>query len=267
MMRDRASVPKMTRRLSTSIDPETALIDEKKKKQDTKRKKRLEFRKIKRRLSTKKTKPRTQRTRHKAMESSTSVRTFYERQYEAYCKLLGQPIVIDNVFCFTCGNFYWYGDNPAFPKKCQVCRVEFHTDGKKPAYMARPDFILDFNNSQARLQYQSDCMNHNTPNIKLYRNEYMKKVGVVRIDGGVHDTKSQSIKDYKQWKNFCDQGIKLFIVKNEDIDLMLEERKDNGKSMLELCRSIGECVIDEAEYIKYTKSPEFQERTRKPMVM
>ena len=249
----------------TRHDPETDIIEKKKKKQDYKRKKKLEFRRIKRRLSTSKKKPR-QTSKHKSVQTAESVRTFYEKQYEAYCRLLGQPVVIDHVFCFTCGNFYWYGDHPSFPKRCQVCHVDFTSYGTKPAYLARPDFIIDFNNVYNRRQYKRHCMQHDLQSINKYRTEYMKKVGVVRIDGGIHNAPIQRQKDYKQWLNFMEKGVKLFIVTNDDIDEMLD-KGDNGKGLLELCKAVGDAIIDEGEYMKYTQSPNFVERTRKPVVL
>jgi hypothetical protein len=234
------------------------------------RRKKTALRKLMRKVQPRKTKAQNKKvktTMFKPMEAGTdSVRTFYEKIYESYCKLLGQPYLIDNIYCFTCGNFYQYIDTVKTPKKCQVCNVVFHVPHNKDgrtSYLSRPDFIIDFNNNEARLQYKYDTNHRRVDNIRLYQSEYVKKVGIIRIDGSIHNKQSQRIKDYHQYINFRDHGLKVFIVKNEMIDDLLN-KKDNGKSVLELCKSIGDCIIDEGEYIKYCRNKDFLEYTMKP---
>lgn len=200
------------------------------------------------------------------MNGPHSIRTRYELLYESYSKLLGQPYIINSVFCFTCNNYYYYGDNLSMPKRCQVCNVDFckaDKDTHEKGHLARPDFIIDFNNDEARLQYKKDVQYHRLDNIKLYQSEYLKKVGIVRIDGGIHSKKRVMIRDYWQYMDFTDRGIKVFIVLNDDLDELLA-KKDNGKSLLELCKSIGDAILDEQKYLEYSKGPEFLSRIRKP---
>jgi len=59
----------------------------------------------------------------------------------------------------------------------------------EPGQFARPDFLI----------YGED----NTP------------VGVVRVDGPVHDRVRQKVKDKFQTKSFLVDGIKVFIIRNE----------------------------------------------------
>ena len=201
----------------------------------------------------------------KVLDDTDSIRTKYELVFESYLKLLGQPYLINQVFCFTCGNFYHYGEQQSCPKKCQVCQINFYRTGRKfdddSGHLSRPDFILDFNNDEARLQYRKDVQYHRLDNIKLYQSEYLKKIGVVRIDGSIHDKKRQKIKDYWQYMSFKEKGVKVFIIQNDDIDRMLA---DNGKELLEHCHLIGNCCIDEADYLKYCQNKDFLERVNKP---
>ena len=86
-----------------------------------------------------------------------SIRTRYELLYESYLKLLGQPYIINSVFCFNCNNYFYYGDNLAMPKRCQVCHIDFCKPDKithEKGHLARPDIILDYNPIEKRLQYK-----------------------------------------------------------------------------------------------------------------
>lgn len=210
--------------------------------------------------------PKSRKSKKGVMNGPQSIRTRYELLYESYCKLLGQPYIINSVFCFTCNNYYYYGDNLSMPKRCQVCNVDFckaDRDTHEKGHLARPDFIIDFNNDEARLQYKKDVQYHRLDNIKLYQDEYLKKVGIVRIDGGIHNKKRVMIRDYWQYMDFKTRGIKVFIVQNDDLDELLS-KKDNGKSILELCKSIGDAILDEQKYLEYSKGPEYLSRIRKP---
>ena len=203
----------------------------------------------------------------KVLEDTDSIRTKYELVFESYLKLLGQPYLINQVFCFTCGNFYYYGEQQSCPKKCQVCQINFYRTGRKfdddSGHLSRPDFILDFNNDEARLQYRKDVQYHRLDNIKLYQSEYLKKIGVIRLDGSIHDKHKQMIKDYWQLQGFKEKGVKVFIVRNEEIDDLLAI-KDNGKSLLVLCKDIGDAIIDESLYNIYIQNKDFIERTKRP---
>jgi hypothetical protein len=234
------------------------------------RRKKTALRKLMRKVQPRKTKAQNKKSKtvYKPMTTmeADSVRTFYEKIFESYCKLLGQPYLIDNIFCFTCGNFYQYIDTVKTPKKCQVCNVVFHVPHNKDgrtSYLARPDFVIDFNNNDARIQYKYDTNHRRVDNINLYQKEYLKKVGIIRIDGSIHNKQSQRVKDYWQYKNFREHGLKVFIVTNDDLDRLLSI-KDNGKSVLELCKSIGDAIIDEGEYLKYCMDLDFIERTTRP---
>lgn len=212
-----------------------------------------------------KPKKKNKRSKHiveKISGNGGSTRTRYERIYESYCKLLGQPYIIDSIFCFFCNNFYYYGDIAALPKRCRVCLNDFHLPiSEKKGCAARPDFIIDFNNPEARQQYNHDTHHRMMQNISLYREEYMKKVGIVRIDGTVHNTHTQAVKDYWQVENFKNAGVKVFIVTNDDIDRMLQ---NNGKELLEHAHMIGDCIIHEDDYIKYCQNKDYLERTKRP---
>ena len=222
------------------------------------------------------------------MISEHSIRTHHELVFESYLKLLGMPYLINQIFCFNCSNFYMYGDQVAIPKKCQVCRSFFHhsfansareqplmttatpgVDNKEEklpqriSHMSRPDFIIDYNDEKKRAQYKHDCIHHKVAEIKTYQKEYLKKVAIIRIDGSIHQKQSQMIKDYHQWMNYCERGVKVFIVQNEDITELLNE-KDNGKSLLAHIHEIGNAVVDPVQYKKYAKSSEFKARVRKP---
>ena len=210
-------------------------------------------------------KKKQQNKRSKNIVQQGNIRTIYELKFESYLKLLDIPYFVDCVFCFKCYNFYYFGNNDYIPKSCMVCREKFYDPIEKIAYFARPDFIFDFNSDDDRLHYRYDTQHHRMNSIDTYKESYFKKIGIVRIDGGVHDKHNVKVKDYRHYQWLCDRNIKLFVVKNDLIDELLTARKDNGKAMLELCHMIGNAVIDQEKYTDYCNNDkDFQESTRKP---
>jgi hypothetical protein len=204
------------------------------------------------------------------LSSTASVRTHHEEIFESYLKLLGQPYLINQIFCFGCKNYFHYGDHITPPRKCQVCGCAFTIAGlykkkktKEVNHIARPDFILDFNNEINKARYKHDTHHKNPEGISEYRDEYMKKVGVIRIDGSIHQKKSQRIKDYWQYKSFREAGVKVFIVQNFDMDELLSIN-DNGRSLLKLCKYIGDCILCDQMYEEYCKGGDFSERVSCP---
>ena len=124
------------------------------------------------------------------------------------------------------------------PKKCKICGIHFYSPGLKTVnnpqlgYFCRPDFILDFNTPEMRNHYEHHTARRKMEMLNRYHDEYVKKLGIIRVDGGMHDKFHQQKKDYKQYMNFKDSDIKVFIIRNEDIDSLLD-LKDNGDSLLQ----------------------------------
>lgn len=200
------------------------------------------------------------------------IRTRYEFLFEKYLKALGAPFLINQVMCFRCGNFYQYTSSFEIPRCCTICKNSFHTKTKigskvltivPRSYLSRPDFILDFNIRADRLKYAKDCMKGDLKAIGEYKKEYFARVSMIRIDGGVHMRKYQRIKDYHQYQNYKEKGIKVFIVQNDELDEMIE-RRDEGKGILRLCDQIMKATINERLYERYCSSKDFQERVRCP---
>lgn len=207
-----------------------------------------------------------QNKKSKNIVQQGNIRTIYELKFESYLKLLDIPYYIDCIWCFKCSNFYYYGNNDYIPKVCMVCREKFYDEKERIAYFARPDFIFDFNIDDDRLKYRFDTHHHKMSSIQTYKDNYFQKIGIVRIDGGVHDKHNVRVKDYRHYQWFCEKNVKLFIVKNDLIDELLTARKDNGKAMLELCHMIGDAVIDKDKYIEYCNNDkDFQESVKKPI--
>lgn len=236
------------------------------------RKKKLALERYMKRIYRKKRITRTKKGKGEMISPSTSIRTHHEEIFESYLKLLGQPYLINQIFCFGCNNFYTYGDHLMPPKKCQVCNGIFHIHSvikrihttSRSNHIARPDFILDFNTEEMRARYKHDTHHHQAQKIEEgYRAEYMKKVSIIRIDGSIHQKKTQRIKDYHQYNSFRDAGVKVFIVQNIDIDDLLSIN-DNGRSMLKLCKYIGDATIDDKLYAEYCKGGDFKERISRP---
>jgi hypothetical protein len=201
------------------------------------------------------------------------IRTRYEFLFEKYLKALGTPFLINQVMCFRCGNFYQYTSSFEIPKYCAVCKNSFHTKARMVgdktlnivprSYLSRPDFILDFNNRTDRIRYSKDCQRGDLLSISQYVKEYFSKVAMVRIDGGVHMRKYQRIKDYHQYNNYKERGIKVFIVQNDELDEMVE-RRDECKGILKLCDQIAKATVNERLYERYCSSPDFKERVNCP---
>ena len=95
------------------------------------------------------------------------------------------PYLIDQIFCFACGKYYKWS-NRMNPEWCPLGQHKWTELGQ----FARPDFIL-----------KGD-----------------KDLGIVRVDGAIHDNKKHIISDAWQVRRFHDAGVKVFIVRNEHID-------------------------------------------------
>lgn len=243
-------------------------IDDVKQRKIIKQRRKASLKKKIARISNKK--KRYQRTKFKAVQNPDSVRTYYEEIWESYLRLLAQPYVINTLWCFSCNNYYDFtSKRDVMPKKCRVCGVEFYSPESKHknktlGYFCRPDFILDFNTQEDRNHYRHHTYIKNKALLDQYHDKYTKNLGIVRIDGGQHTAYSQQKKDYKQYRNFVEGGIKVFIVTNEDIDNMLIANP-NGDSLLRHAKFIADCVNDDSYYLNtYCKDKDFQERTKKP---
>lgn len=171
---------------------------------------------------------------------NTAIRTKYEFLFQGFLDEAKIPYLVNQVFCFECNRFFPF-ENMGIPECCYYCRVSFKQPDKKTGekgHLSRPDFLLNFN------EY---------PLLSL------KKLGVIRIDGAVHDLKKATrITDYHILNAFKELGIKVFIIKNETL---LEKSVAEIK---ELATSIKLMMEDDDLYLKYTKSKEYEENTYCP---
>jgi hypothetical protein len=120
------------------------------------------------------------------------------------------PFLINQLFCFTCGTYYkWTSRNQ--PDRCARGQHEWTTKGE----YARPDFIL-----------LGD-----------------KQIGIVRVDGGIHDVKKHVIADAWQVRNFHRNGARVFIVRNEHIDGFEPNKEHKRKKPAYLPAKVPDYVI------------------------
>ena len=118
--------------------------------------------------------------------SDEAIRTDYEVLFQKGLDQLQVKYQINKIYCFKCQKvFNW--TRSAMPEKCGIGRHQW----TEPGQFARPDFLIYSNDDEP--------------------------VGVVRIDGPVHDRVRQKAKDKFQVKSFLDSGIKVFIVRNEHL--------------------------------------------------
>lgn len=198
-----------------------------------------------------------------------TLRTQYENIYESHLKLLGIPYHINTIFCFTCNNFYDYADVSNLPRKCMVCQVEFwRPDGKgnneNKGMLCRPDIIIDWNTDETKSMYRKHRQHHNLEDIKRYQADYLKKIGILRVDGGIHEKRRVKMRDYHQYQDFKERHIKVFIITNDDIDMLLD-KQDNGASLLKHCHLVSGAVLDDALYHEYCQDKDFKYRTSRPL--
>lgn len=111
------------------------------------------------------------------------IRTDFEKLFEIGLQRQNIKYRIGCCYCFTCHKVFNWTRSEA-PEKCPIGRH----DWTEPGQFARPDFLI----------YIDD-----------------KLLACVRIDGPVHDKKTQRIKDRFQAQSFLDDGIKVFVIRNE----------------------------------------------------
>src|SRR6185436_1936331 len=114
------------------------------------------------------------------------VRTAAEK---TMCKALGDvriPYQVFRLYCFECkDHFEW--KNWQVPDLCHI--------GKHKLWFrefARPDIVITSSDK--------------------------RRTAVIRVDGGIHEKKRVKNNDYFQTIKFNDCGVRVFIVKNEDIE-------------------------------------------------
>jgi hypothetical protein len=98
---------------------------------------------------------------------------------------LNIPYLVNHIFCFACNRYYKWGHRMN-PDRCPYGEHPWTELGQ----FARPDFLL------------------------LGK----ERLGVVRVDGAIHDNKKHIISDAHQVKRFYEARIPVFIVRNEHLD-------------------------------------------------
>lgn len=118
--------------------------------------------------------------------------------------------------------------------------------------MALPDFIIDTNPNKFTKRTKF------TPEEK---EKYLRNITIVKIDGEVHDKRRQMYTDYYQFEKFRNKGIRVVIIRNENI-----KRKDkkNHKELFEKIERLSEYEKLDA-YNEYLKSKEFEENFKVPV--
>lgn len=172
------------------------------------------------------------------------VRTKFEYTAESFLREAGIPFHLNQVFCFTCNDFYPY-EARDMPRQCARCAIPFI--GERKGNMSRPDFILDFNHV---LEF---------PYGGGLRDNDLTKLGILRIDGEPHVfNKATRIADYWIRQAFNDRGIKVFIIRNETFfEKTVQELRD-------IFSEIKKMMSNNELYEKYVNSKHYQELTYCP---
>ena len=105
------------------------------------------------------------------------------------CQALAElriPFHIYALYCFTCHAWFEW-------KKYSIPKCHIGNHDLEPKNFARPDVLIT-------------------------GGPYNLSLGVIRIDGNIHQKKRIKNKDYWQTKHFLDQGVRVFIVDNSDIN-------------------------------------------------
>jgi hypothetical protein len=166
-----------------------------------------------------------------------AIRTKYEYMAESFLKEAGIPYHINQVFCFTCDKFYSF-ESREMPSQCALCKISFK--GIEKGCISRPDFILDFSDFDSSVQIRNK----------------RSRIGILRIDGAVHDRiKATRISDYHILQSFKERGIKVFIIKNEEL------AEKTIKEIREMFSNIKLMMEDDNLYDKYINSKEYKSKT------
>ena len=113
-------------------------------------------------------------------------RTYFERLMCQALTDLKIEFSIFQLWCFHCrDSFLW--EKYEFPPQCAIGKHKF-----VDKQVARPDIIISSMDKKTK--------------------------GVIRIDGPVHQKRKVKNKDFWQTKMFIEQGVRVFIVENSDIN-------------------------------------------------
>lgn len=117
--------------------------------------------------------------------SDELIRTYYEK---IMCQALAElkiPYTVYGLYCFKCRDYFQW-------TKYSIPRCHLGGHDLEPKLFARPDIIITSSDN--------------------------KTIGVIRIDGNIHQKKRIKNKDYWQTTNFLEAGVRVFIVNNSDIN-------------------------------------------------
>jgi hypothetical protein len=127
------------------------------------------------------------------------IRTGQEYMMERAFDKLHIPYLVNQIFCFACNKYYKWS-NRMNPDRCPYGEHPWTELGM----FSRPDFLL-----------LGD-----------------KNLGVVRVDGAIHDNKKHIVSDRFQVRKFHDAGVRVFIVRNEHLDGFEVNKQRKRKSVL-----------------------------------
>lgn len=136
--------------------------------------------------------------------------------------MVGAKYLINQTYCFTCGKYFTW-DNFTCPTNCLRCGHLFEKGD-----FCRPDFILEWPKK--------------------------KRVGVVMVNGGIHDRNRVRKRDKAIIRDLLDRKVRVFVVLNEEIDKVVKEKS------VELVADIWSCMKSDSMYAKYIKGGDYQER-------
>jgi hypothetical protein len=144
------------------------------------------------------------------------------------------PYLTNQIYCFACRQYYKW-TNRINPEWCPLGKHKWTELGM----FARPDFLL------------------------LGNDDYL---GVVRVDGAIHDNKKHIISDAWQVKRFHECNIRVFIVRNEHIDGFEVVKARKRKSIfpahqpeyvhMAIAQFFYDCLNDDKIYSAYMNDKE-----------
>ena len=197
-----------------------------------------------------------------------AIRTKQEKTLEIAFKRLEIPYLINQIYCFECGNYFEW----VLHKLPELCPIGRHRMDGAYGKIAVPDFIL------IKKRHELGPVPKNSNEIR--QTSTYEELGIIRVDGPIHEKKRIEIRDKFQTQNFLKRGIKVFVVDNSEIDGREPIRKIKTKHLklvmrapnfimppwihLTMAKFFWDCMNNSKLYETYINDPDIKYRLDLP---